>query len=200
MHLDIFYTFAQKGMALESVLSVIFQIGAVAVALISFIVTMWSRRKQQDDKAQAEELKRYSDEAVNKLVPVVTRLEQADKFRESHIADFKRLTEESLKQLYEQARAMSQQCVRQQHVAQGETIIEIKKELQRFSNRMTRLDESIREHQETSAEKYITSSIYYRDLKNWSDTFQEVRTSLRDLSAIMVRMLEARDGTRDGKS
>lgn len=186
--------FAQNTKAVESTISIIVQVGAVAFALISFIISMIGRRKQVDDKAQAEELKRYTDTAVNTIVPIVSRLDQADKFRENSITDFKRVTEEALKQLNDAVRTMSQQCTRHQTAAQADTVAEIKKELQRFSNRLTRIDENMREYQDTASEKYVPATIYNRDLKNWSDTFQEVRTSLRDLSAILVRMLEAREG------
>jgi conjugal transfer/entry exclusion protein len=84
--------------------------------------------------------------------------------------------------------------MRHQTSAQADAVAEIKKELQRFSNRLTRIDENMREYQDTASEKYVPATIYNRDLKNWSDTFQEVRTSLRDLSAILVRMLETREG------
>jgi len=186
--------FAQNTKAVESTVSIIVQVGAVAFALISFIISMIGRRKQVDDKAQAEELKRYTDTAVNTIVPIVSRLDQADKFRENSITDFKRVTEDSLRQLNDVVRTMSQQCMRHQTSAQADTVAEIKKELQRFSNRLTRIDENMREYQDTASEKYVPATIYNRDLKNWSDTFQEVRTSLRDLSAILVRMLEAREG------
>jgi len=185
---------AQNTKAVESTISIIVQVGAVAFALISFIISMIGRRKQVDDKAQAEELKRYTDTAVNTIVPIVSRLDQADKFRENSITDFKRVTEDSLKQLNDAVRTMSQQCTRHQTAAQADTVAEIKKELQRFSNRLTRIDENMREYQDTASEKYVPATIYNRDLKNWSDTFQEVRTSLRDLSAILVRMLETREG------
>jgi len=187
-----FNVLAQSTKSLETSLSVILQIGTIALAVISFIVTMWQRKKQSEDQAQAEAMKRYCDEAIGKLVPVVTKLEQAEQFHTASTAEFKTQAQEMLKQLNESVKSTQHNCVRHQNSAQAEAIIEIKRELERIALRFSKLDSLVRSYQDAASDKYVKVNAYQRDTQMWTTALETVQQSLKDLSATMLKLVELR--------
>jgi hypothetical protein len=190
--MDIFFLLAKTDGSGEA-LTLFLQIAGFAVSVIAIITAMLSRRKQADEKALSLAIKQYVDEAVAGITPTLETLKQAGNFRDVNTSEFKRQTEDALKRLDETVRTMSGNCVRHQHSGQNESIVEIRKELDRLSQRLIKLDDLFRDYQDTVGDKYVQINSYRHDLKMWTNVFNSFRQSIHDLSTIVSKLVELRD-------
>lgn len=179
--------FADAISTLQAVMAVV---GTVLtfVGLVIGIIIAW--RKLADSKAQQ---KRLDEKETNKrTAQILEKLALIDKVHENYERQYNELRayiEAQFKEVFAVSKELQTNCVRHRHTTALENL---QQSLQRTGQRLDEISRELQKHKETCADKYLTIDGYQADINLWTNSFDTLRQSLRDVNTLVTRLLNGR--------
>jgi chromosome segregation ATPase len=181
--------FADAISTLQAVMAVV---GTVLTFLGLILGLLLALRRRADSKAQQKRLdEKESSKRTAKILEKLALIEKTQETYDRQYSDLRSFAEAQFKEISVIVKEIQNNCVRHQHTAALDTV---QQSLQRVANRLDDISRELQAHKEACADKYLTYDGYQNDLTLWTNNFDTLRQSLRDVNTLVTRLLNGRVG------
>jgi chromosome segregation ATPase len=162
----------------------------VGATVISFILARRSaaqkqnlEQRQQEYEQYVEAARRYVDQQCGELSGSLQQLRQTVEYLASTTKEARRQHVADTKELWSAVTDINKDCVRHQSSANQEALTAARRDIDRITANLERLNTEMRQ--------YVPTDSYRHDLKLWTNSFTTLRQQIHDLAMLMKGMLDA---------
>lgn len=165
-------------------------VGTVAAVLGFFIGLYFAVQRMRNAKEAAQ--KKDEKEANRRTAQILEKqalLEQAQNGYERQYQELRAYVESQFKEISSIVKEIQSHCVRHR---QSTALEDVQRSLATIAQRLDTATSELQKHKEQCAERYLTITGYQNDLTMWTTSFDTLRQSLRDVNALVTRLLNGR--------
>lgn len=154
------------------------------IALFAAVYGVWAAIRRRRE-VQAEKQQQQTLEVSGKFATIeadVVQLHTIAQDTKRQYGEFQQRMDENLKVLAGEADRLKDNCTRHQ---QSADIEELRRATKRLSDQFDQLHRDFMDHREQVAERYLTMVSYQSDLSLWTNNFDSLRQSIRDLTLLL---------------